>query len=169
MIAFIGDIHGDAQVLRAILSGLPESVSTVIQVGDLGYFPNTKQALHEVACGRDLIFVEGNHDDHDGLRQDGTIRELSPSFYHAARGSTTMIEGKRIAFLGGAASVDKALRLSVGWHWSEKENITETDVERFDRLVSVDIFVTHVPPQSAMEKHFDPAELRLFGLPTTWI
>jgi hypothetical protein len=137
VIAVVGDVHGDASVISRLLQ-LHPPVAAIVQVGDLGWFPETLAAWRSVRFPVPFYFIDGNH-------------------------------GRRIAFLGGGASPDKFYRLAQRLPWSAKENVTPAEFARLDAVEAVDILVTHVPPQSTIDRYFDPMDLpRYFGLPPTW-
>jgi hypothetical protein len=124
--------------------------------------------------------IDGNHEDFRLLKEAtkfgeelACVTEVAPNRFYVPRGTVLELDGKRIAFMGGAASVDKAFRLKNGWHWFEDENITPADVARLERNLNddyrVDLLITHAPPQWLVQKHFDPNDLvRYFDLPNTW-
>jgi hypothetical protein len=75
--------------------------------------PRMSKRLH--AKGQTLYFVDGNHEDFTALYKfpisaDG-LRWVRPNIVHLPRGyRTTLVSGRTLAALGGANSVDFALR-----------------------------------------------------------
>jgi hypothetical protein len=169
-IAVVGDVHGNAYVLAHLVRVAKEmGAVAVIQVGDIGWYPSTKRSFIIQTWELPTYCVDGNHEDHDDLAQWNEVSELAKNFFYVPRGTVMEIAGRKIGFLGGAASVDKAYRLKMGLHWSEKELITAEDVAKFDGVDKVDMLVTHTPPQQTIDRHFDPNDLvRYFGLSILW-
>lgn len=170
MIAIIGDVHGDAEALSYLVRCAKQQGAVVaVQVGDCGWFPSTKSRF---ACQKWVLPVywpKGNHDDHDDLEQWTEVTELAKNFHFVPNGTVLELDGRSIGFLGGGASVDKEYRLREGLHWSPKEVVTAEEVARFDGVATMDILVTHVPPQQTIDRHFDPNDLvRYFGLTVDW-
>lgn len=167
MIAFLGDIHGSANALqRAINAAVERGATALIQVGDFGWYQNTVGNFKRVDYKIPVYWIDGNHEDH-ALIEQGV--DINPNCIYMPRGTVAEIAGKKIGFLGGAASVDKEIRLRQGVHWSDKELIEEADIAKFDEIDYLDFLVTHTPPQSTIDKHFDPKTLLWFGLnPKTW-
>ena len=96
------------------------------------------------------------------------VTEVAPNLFYVPRGTVMDVGGIKIGFLGGAASVDKMYRLRQNMHWSEDELITDEDIAKFDDVKSVDMLITHCPPQSVIQEHFDPRMLMYFGLTPQW-
>lgn len=171
MLGFLGDVHGDygcvARVGRNIQA--TADASALIQVGDFGYYPHLLHQLIGLTFAIPTYFIRGNHDDHDTLLKLVEVTEVYPNLFYVPDGTLLELDGKKIAFLGGAASVDKALRIRKGWHWSEKENISTLPIQNLWGEEGVDILVTHCPPQWIIDKYCDPENLvEFFGLPLDW-
>lgn len=167
-IAILGDIHGSFSTLKILDNMLGPEIKAIIQVGDFGFYPECRERWQRMGLTRPVYVIDGNHERHDILDQDNGVQEMGPNLYFVPRGTVLDIDGRSVGFLGGAASVDKEIRLRDGEHWSPGENIKRSEVARFDAVESVDLLVTHVPPQSVIQQHFDPATLEWFGLPKTW-
>lgn len=176
MIGFVGDIHGEFGIFeRTVNEAQLKGANCIIQVGDFGFYYNLLNELMTFVWDLPIYVIDGNHEDHKLLDaalfengNDKTPVELMKNLIFVPRGSYLTIDNKNIAFLGGAASVDKQIRLRNGWHYSWGENILPEEISRLDSVEKVDILVTHVPPQSTIQKHFNPNDLRWFGLPPTW-
>jgi hypothetical protein len=81
------------------------------------------------------------------------------------------IDNRTIAFMGGAASIDKEYRLRNHWHWDERENISPYEVLRMmdnAKDKHIDLFITHCPPNSVINEHFDPRGKLQFGVGLDW-
>lgn len=174
MIALLGDIHGDFFMLSQKAHQAKEKGATaLIQVGDFGYYPRLLAKLRQLDLPLPVYWIDGNHEMHE-LFLDSEETQTHENCFFVPRGSVLNIDGRRIAFMGGASSVDKDTRLMYGMHWSPLENIRAQDMSRMRDELSkvdnkVDMFITHVPTQSMIQKYFDPRVLRdFFGLPITW-
>jgi predicted phosphodiesterase len=144
---FVGDIHGHKYELSLVLDNLPEDVTSVIQVGDMGvgfgqgdYWLESLEYMLSAVNGR---FIRGNHD-HPAICK--TMTSWIP-------------DGKvenDIMFIGGAWSIDYQRRTK-DYDWWEDE---ELSYEELNRLVSVydavrpRIMVTHDIPHSVASKLF---------------
>jgi hypothetical protein len=177
MIALLGDIHAGFDTLRrAEQEAVNLGAKALIQVGDFGWYWKYLGELRQTKRLLPVYFIDGNHENHEDLfsRVTGDITEFWESnLFYVRRGSVLEIDGKRIAFLGGAASIDKAYRLAHGIHWSAQELVTDADVERLKDVGKVDLFVTHTPPQSVVTRNFETPEgiafkVGAFGVPPDW-
>jgi hypothetical protein len=99
-----------------------------------------------------MRFIDGNHDEHPSLRKlIGPVHEhgvtIAKNVIYQPRGSVHEDgDGTRFLFLGGAPSIDRALRTE-GRSWWPEEVITD---EEFDRAHSaagpIHVLVTHDAP-----------------------
>jgi len=174
MIALLGDIHGDFFMLGQLVRRAKEKGATaVIQVGDFGYYPRLIAQLRQLDLVLPVYWIDGNHEAHEYFLDDENT-QTHDNVTFVPRGSVLDIDNRRIAFMGGAASVDKQIRIDYRMHWSPLEDIRPQDMDRMRTELAkvdnkVDMFITHVPTQSVIQKHFDPRVLRdYFGLPLTW-
>lgn len=173
-IALIGDIHAEIQgnfnSLTAIQNRAVRENSdihlTFIQVGDLGYCPETKDAYY-LSLPRKFYWIHGNHDETDSLVVHSKPVEIWHNAYYIPNGTVLEIDGKKVAFLGGAASVDKAWRGPGEWYASEVP--TKEQLDRFSGVDKVDLMVCHTAPQHYIDNRMDHAHLEnFFGLPKDW-
>ena len=163
MIVCVGDAHGNSAALAKIVREHP--AATVIQVGDFGLWPQLRRQY--VIPERPVYFIAGNHEHHPSIRGITTVTEVWPNALYVPRGTVLELDGKRIGFCGGADSVDCAFRTpQVDWFPDEAVRDVDVDPARYG---SVDLLVTHSPPQSAIAANFDPRQLAVFGLPPTWV
>lgn len=178
MLMLLGDIHGDVYVLKtAIANAAARGATALIQVGDFGLFPlhGTAEGFRRV-CKESPIpiyFIDGNHDDCTRWTSYTEVTQLWPDalLFYVPRGTVLELDGRTIAFMGGAASIDKNIRLRRGWPWDDKEEISPDDVRRLDDAVQgkvIDVFITHCPPNSVVEEHFDPRNKLQFGVSLDW-
>lgn len=182
MILLLGDIHGDYKTLeRAIDLAHSSDAKAIIQVGDFGLFSNTAMANEipflKVASKSKvpIYFIDGNHDDCDRWVEMTEVTRLwgpMANFHYVPRGTVLEIDGRTIAFMGGAASIDKAWRLESGAHWTEKENISPQEALRLLNNAegkTIDMFITHCPPNSVVEENFNPRDKLFFGVEMDWV
>lgn len=160
---FVGDSHGNTGfVCDALLLAQKLEIPRVIQMGDFGIWPGEEGRLYlnaVDACGKDtgvrFDFIDGNHEDFDQLdvyekeserNVDGSVR-VRPHINWWPRGSATTIEGRSVAFLGGAVSVDRLARKE-GKSWWSQEHVTRTQMDRFysNTPNPVDIMIMHDAP-----------------------
>lgn len=177
----VGDLHGIFDALRylaeARMPGELEQLApgeAVVQVGDFGFYEDRNPAIEKLELVAPVYAADGNHEDHSQLDLDAEEPYLYrgvPNLYYVPRGRAVTIEGRRVGFLGGASSVDKFIRLNRGLHWSPREVPSAEQVARLMRNEpKLDILITHCPPQSVIDRHFDPQDLNTyFGLPVTWL
>jgi hypothetical protein len=173
-LSLLGDLHGHVGVLRSIVEEVKKrpEIKALIQVGDFGITKDSINHFNNRPLDYPVYCIDGNHEDHSLLKDYTELTELAPNLFYCPRGTVLELDGKTIAFMGGAASVDKAYRLRNGWMWHEEENITSSQIGRFRRNTtgkSIDIMVSHVCPQFAIRKNMNANNLLMFGLPVTWV
>ena len=170
MIMFLGDIHGEFYVLKAIFKKAKEDGTlnapiTIIQVGDFGWYP-------ELLAGRlpelpwPLYAIEGNHERFPMLKGLNKVTEVKPNLFYVPRGTVLNIDGYDIGFMGGGESVDKAWRQQ-GIDWWPNERITKQNIRKLDGK-KVDILVTHTPPINFIMRNFGPINKASWNLPYDW-
>lgn len=180
MILLLGDIHGDFRVLqRAIDTANEVNATALIQVGDFGLYRsfgmNNEEKFKDVLTTSTVpvYFVDGNHDDCTRWTTYTDVTQIYPELplHYVPRGTVMELDGRTIAFMGGAASIDKNIRLREGWHWDEMENISPYEVLRMmdnAKDKHIDMFITHCPPTSVINEHFDPRGKLQFGVELDW-
>lgn len=180
MILLLGDIHGDYRTLqRAIDNANKVGAAALIQVGDFGLFRSFgmnseeqfKNVVYTSKCP--VYFIDGNHDDCTRWTTYTEVSQVYPELplYYVPRGTVMEIDNRTVAFMGGAGSIDKNMRLQEGWHWDEKENISPYEVLRMmdnAKDKHIDMFITHCPPNSVINEHFDPRGKLQFGVGLDW-
>lgn len=173
VLAVFGDWHGDlGWSIDAVKAAAREGARTAVSVGDVGLdWPGPKRNRWEqrmnallVELGVTLVVSPGNHDclariDLEEVQSDGLIAWRS-NIKVLPKGGRTIIEGLRVAGLGGALSVDKQWRVE-GKDWWRDE---EPTIEQAERLIAggdLDILITHdVPMGVPVRGSFDlPADL----------
>jgi predicted phosphodiesterase len=176
MILLLGDIHGNAGILKQAIEVSKESnAKAIIQLGDFGLFTDNEQWFRENVKDAHIpiYFIDGNHDDCrrwielDEVTRIWDDREL----FYIPRGTVMELDGRTIAVMGGAASIDKKMRLENNMHWDSNEDISQEDISRL--LINaegerIDMFLTHCPPHSVIQQHFDPLWKLHFGVSIDW-
>lgn len=119
-----GDLHGDlSRFFSDEFKKIRPSIGKgdyVIVTGDFSVITDRSLSFHELinrikaaALPFTLLFVDGNHENHDRLSampvtlwNGGKVHKLSPTVIHLMRGQVYTIEGSTIFTFGGAASHD---------------------------------------------------------------
>lgn len=180
----LGDTHGNNKWLSTVVLEYLErqQVDRVLQAGDFGYWEHdrtdrfidaTEKKLAQV--GRDLYFIDGNHDNRqyllDHYRPDEAgWYQIRDHIYYADRGHRWTWDGVSFLALGGAASYDKRNRLDKerhhnrpGFYWFPGELITQADVDRCIEGGETDVLVCHDTP-AGITIPLDPFEASHGGL-----
>lgn len=158
----VGDTHCNVQfALRVCRYAKDNDIKVIIPVGDFGFkFP--KEFIHvwrqwlENDDERRIYWLDGNHDDHDYLRDvvmkgqsyDEPVAHWHPNFMYCPRGSVATIGETKCQFVGGAYSIDRWQR-KLGKTWWEDECTSEEDMHRAVRNgtpADIDIMFTHDCP-----------------------
>lgn len=163
---FVGDTHADASWLKFVVlpMAVKMGIGTIIQVGDFGYWPNSRKFLHVAKTARekfgvDVWFIDGNHEHFTALKRDVRAAqmvfgvregnrdpvELAPGFIYLPRASHVSVADRSVTCVGGAASIDRRDRL-VGTSWFPDERINDTDIEAVAASGHADILITHDAP-----------------------
>lgn len=116
----------------------------VLQVGDLEWHPDRPP----LAAPWPIYFCEGNHDHLPSLLGLREPTEVARNWIYCPRGSVITLGDKRIGFLGGARSIDRAVRTEGRSWWPEEEPTHEEAARLADH--EIDLLVTHTPPASVM-------------------
>jgi predicted phosphodiesterase len=170
-IGLIGDIHGELGHLLTVLRMFPNrGIDTILQLGDFGMvWPQggwvrdlSKLDRTLARLDQTLYWLDGNHEDHRELTDwpvspDG-IRWIRDAICHLPRGFRTFLaSGKTLAVLGGANSIDFAIRPDGIGCWAE-ESITEADLQRLGHETA-DIPLGHDAPLSvpSLDAQLDPS------------
>jgi hypothetical protein len=163
---FVGDTHADAGWLKFVVlpTAVKMGITTIIQVGDFGYWPDSRKFMQVVKTARakfgvDVWFIDGNHEHFTTLNRNVRAAqvaagvpegnrepvELSPGFIYLPRGSRITVAGRSVACVGGAASIDRADRI-VGTSWFPEERINDSDIAAVAAGGHTDILITHDAP-----------------------
>lgn len=167
-ILLAGDWHGMLNQGKAAMNRAHDlGISTIIQVGDFGYWGDeaTERTLNtwETFLERwdiTLYFIDGNHENFHSLYKDYPLdtetglRPLRKRIIHIPRGYLFTWNDLRILALGGAYSIDRNYRKeNVSW-WAEEE-VTQEDISKSLKALNgetVDILLMHDSP-AAVPNH----------------
>ncbi|MCP9964555.1 metallophosphoesterase [Actinomadura madurae] len=172
-----GDWHGNAAWARSVIRRLPEllpdeSPRIVLHAGDFGIWPGPQGwaylrglDLDLARVGGVLWFVDGNHEDHPRLAElpdaghQGGHGRVSDRIFHLRRGHRWTWHGRTWLALGGAVSLDRAVRAE-GMSWWPEEEIAEEEARRAIAGGPADVMLTHDCP-ARVAHEFSP-------LPSFW-
>jgi hypothetical protein len=153
---FLGDNHGEWEILFQLLDHKKVESCTLIHLGDdeIGYRNNTEeeelcQNLNKEFEKRRIQFysIRGNHCNPAYFQGEKRIR--LPHFELLEDYSTALYGTQKIQFIGGAISVDRLGREPNISHWAEeKVNLDPNKCQK------VDILVTHTCPSWCHPKYF---------------
>ena len=144
MILVVGDIHGDFAALNSLIN--KKRPSTILQVGDFGYWPKFKNKRQVEAQNTIIYFCDGNHEDHESLRQFKNS-EVYENIYYMERGSTLNLpDGRTVLFMGGAHSPDWKFRTPKYDWFPNMELITKEDIDRVPDT-KIDVVISHTAPE----------------------
>lgn len=143
----VGDVHGYKYELSLVLNNIPDDITSVVQVGDMGvgfqqgdFWHESLEEMLQKVNGR---FIRGNHDNPEQCREmktwikDGTIEN-------------------DVMFIGGAWSIDYQWRTKGIDLWDDEElSYQELNqmIEIYD-YVRPKVMVTHDCPLSVSNKLF---------------
>lgn len=147
-VAILGDIHGETRYLDwALEHAVNAGAEMMIQVGDFGFNYNDTFLHNIVNVTRKhqipLYAIRGNHDDFSWFTQRvqlGRYVTLIPD------GTIMTIGKKRVAFLGGAVSIDRDFREeNVSWWKEERVSPHVINAWMYDE-VKADVLISHDSP-----------------------
>ena len=163
-----GDTHGNLNADKLQEFAKKHATLTkqdyVIIAGDFGAVWQKDTLRQDLALYEALpftvLFVDGNHENHDLLNSfptthwnGGKVHRIAPHIIHLMRGQIFKLPAENstvsIATLGGGESRDKDTRIP-GKNWWAAESITQQDVEEFIQAVkaypcNIDYCITHAP------------------------
>ena len=171
MIYITGDMHGNINQMRQVMDKINCTPNnTLIILGDFGanYYFDKKDDIFKNAISEyniNIFAIRGNHDGNPIYIKDvkqkekynniGYIEEKYPNIFYAINGNIYNIEKNEFLVLGGAYSVDKFYRLSMGYKWFSDEQMTIEERENFLNNIpkKVQNILTHTCPYSNIPKH----------------
>lgn len=166
MIYITGDTHGEYDgFLNRIYQYQISKDDIVIVCGDFGFVWDTPYHRYFLAKLTaepfTIAFVDGNHEDFNLLYtypvinwNGGKVHKIANNIYHLMRGQRFVIEGKSFFAMGGAYSIDKAMRVE-GRSWWKQELPNNMDYKIAEETLKscsykVDYVLTHTVPQSVI-------------------
>lgn len=163
-----GDWHGNAPYAKKVIQQASESgIEVIVHVGDFGWnfgnrggeFFDKPLRLHLEKYNMVIIWIDGNHDNHEELRnlpvrEDGFVQTgKGGRLYWAPRAHRWTWRNKVFAAMGGAFSINfdyltEGIDLFAGIEEVQKEDVVKLGTDR------VDILLTHeVPMCVPVKKH----------------
>lgn len=114
-----------------------------------------------------IVFVDGNHDNEDALRNEYEVvsyrgakcHKLRGNVFHLMRGEVLHIDDHRILGIGGARSVDIEYRIPhISW-WPDEEPSYGEVQHALENLIKEkpDIIISHDAPRSVVPKLYGEA------------
>ena len=170
-----GDTHGDLDWWEDVL--LPAAVDgqadVIAQLGDFGYWPYAHDRESQAyvgwlsdqleRAGLMTVFIDGNHEDFRALSElrpgaSGFV-EISDRIQWAPRGHRWVWSGVRFLALGGAYSIDRAVRKlgSAFFGWFEEEMISPQQAQAAIAGAACDVMLTHDAPMAMLPYLFPDA------------
>lgn len=153
MLIFIGDVHGEFKELEHRLNVRKIRDSVFVQVGDFGvgfyhkeseinHLNNLNECLKQ--SGNTMYVIRGNHD--DPAYFDGKVAYSNLVFLRDY--SVLELKGYTLLLIGGAISIDRAIRIQGRDYWKDEEFVFDTDrlEAALKEIKNVDIVVTHTAP-----------------------
>lgn len=182
-LGLLGDTHLDEPwILLALQKFQDAGLTSIVQVGDLGVWPGPEatEIWNRVDAvlagnGQTMYVAPGNHEDYDQIErlvpnEEGWL-PFRDRILLAPRGHRSAFDGVDFVWLGGAASVDRANRLSDprdrgfkpsrNKSWWEQEEISDEDIARTIAGGHADVMVSHEAPVGV--EYLDRANADLVG------
>lgn len=171
MIYITGDMHGNISQMRQVMQKINcKPNNTLIVLGDFGanYYFDKKDDIFKNAISEyniNIFVIRGNHDGNpssiEGIEEKekydnvGYIEQKYPNIFYANNGNVYNIEKNQFLVLGGAYSVDKFYRLSMGYKWFSDEQMTISEKENFlqNYPKEVDVILSHTCPYTNIPRH----------------
>lgn len=180
MIFITGDTHGRFERIEDFCRRFQTSQDDILIIlGDAGInfdgapYDRLKKELLE-SLPITVFAIHGNHEQRpctiDSYKEklwNGGIffyEEESPSILFARDGELFDLNGKKTIVIGGAYSIDKAVRLAYGWGWWEDEQPSEEIKEYVECQLEkngwkVDAVLSHTIPLK-----YEPVEVFMSGI-----
>lgn len=158
----VGDTHADVRWLAHVLDRARSlGVEVVVQVGDFGYWDDSRAFLRLAQRARDqygvdLWFIDGNHEHFGLLATDVALSRLAgqgprepvalaPGLIYLPRGSRVAIAGLSAVCVGGGVSIDQADR-ELGVSWFIEERLNDEDIAEAIAGGPADMMLSHDAP-----------------------
>ena len=162
-IVVTGDIHGEFGTLNSYINSRHPDI--ILCCGDFGYWPEEKNYSLKILKPQTtkIYWCPGNHEQWDQLEERHGRRgpvpiEIKPNIFYCPIGSHLEINGKDILFVGGADSIDKALRTK-GFDWFPQELLNQEDLDYILQYPKkVDMIISHTCPSLFPMRPFETPE-----------
>ena len=171
MVFITGDTHGDVD-FKKLLSLKEKNLSRgdyLIICGDAAIcwshleLPYFKSLYNDIGCT--IIFIDGNHENFEMLNnmplveyKGALMHQIDKYIFHVLRGEIMTLEGKTFLCIGGAVSIDKALRTPyISWWPAEEISFHDIDnaLNNLERVNNtVDFVITHCCDTPTVKKAF---------------
>lgn len=157
-IVVLGDVHGEFNKLNAFINRRKPDI--ILQCGDFGFWPGFVDFTSIKNYDTVIYACDGNHENHEYLK---TLEkyplknsEVKRNVFYMKRGVVVELhDGRRVLFMGGAASVDRQWR-TPGFDWFVEETIKESDLDDLPQG-PIDIVISHTAPTEFGNYHYrDP-------------
>ena len=180
MIFITGDTHGNFERVEAFCRCFQTSHDDILIIlWDAGInfsgarYDNLKKRLLE-SLQITIFAIHGNHEQRpytidsykERLWHGGTVfyEEEYPSILFAKDGEIFDLEGKQTVVIGGAYSIDKAIRIAYGWGWWEAEQPSDEIKKYVEQQLEksawqVDVVLSHTTPLK-----YEPVEVFMSGV-----
>lgn len=175
MIYLTGDTHIPLDIEKLSKKNFPQQNKMtrddyVIVLGDFGLlWKRDKTFMYwlDVLSRKNftLLWIDGNHENFDWLNDlpieewhGGQVHTMADNIIHLMRGNIFEIDGRSFFVMGGAPSIDKAIRTKgISWWPQEEINYKETELA-LDNLekknYTVDYVLTHTCPKHLIKDMF---------------
>ena len=168
MILVTGDTHGEQARMKYYMDQCGAADWTeddyLIVCGDFGYLfadDLSEHAFLDDLAGQrwQILFVDGNHENFPAIFRcpeekwhGGRVHRIRQNIRHLMRGQVFEIEGKTFFTMGGAYSIDRALRKEGFDWWEQWELPTQAEYAEAGRNLAahdhrVDYILSHTCPQ----------------------
>lgn len=180
MIFITGDTHGSFERVETFCRRFRTSQDDILIIlGDAGInfsgerYDSPKKRLLE-SLPITIFAIHGNHEQRpctidsykEKLWRGGTVfyEEEYPSILFAKDGEIFDLGGRQTIAIGGAYSIDKAIRLAYGWGWWEDEQPSEEIKKYVEQQLGkfdwkIDVVLSHTTPLK-----YEPVEVFLPGI-----
>ncbi len=165
MIYITGDTHGDINRFSDVF--LPNESEWnendyLIVCGDFGFiFFDDEREKEQLDLLENkpykILFVDGNHENFNAIFRypieewnGGKVHRIRKNIFHLMRGQCFTIEGKKFLAMGGAYSIDRAMRQKDISYWdaeiptNEEYKVASDTIFRNDK--KFDYIITHTAP-----------------------
>ena len=170
MIYITGDTHGMIDFSKLVIFARQKKLDRsdyIIICGDCGVLWDEESKEDYInaydSIGATILFVDGNHENHDMLSRalniewwhGGKVHKISNHIYHLERGEIFFLYGKSFLALGGADSHDKSFRKENESWWAKEsianENISNALAHLRNNDNYVDYVISHCPPNKILQ------------------